>query len=147
MIGPRAHSLTSINYSSAASVLLCGLALALIPGLSFALPTTIWQWTLMLVVTVCGFMFQLLLTEGLAYGAASAGPNGNGYRRVEDGHGLSSATGAAHRVNRAVGMMYTQVIFALIYDWSFFRHVPTLPSWAGILCIVLGAFWTGMSGN
>ncbi|KAK8004601.1 hypothetical protein PG989_004320 [Apiospora arundinis] len=145
MIGPRAHSLTSMNYSSAASVLLCGLALALIPGLSFALPTTTWQWILMLVVTVCGFMFQLLLTEGLAYGAASAGPNENGYRRVEGGDGPSNAIGATHRVNRAVGMMYTQVIFALIYDWSFFRHVPTLPSWAGILCIVLGAFWTGVS--
>ncbi|KAI1864626.1 hypothetical protein JX265_008350 [Neoarthrinium moseri] len=142
MIGPRVHPLISMNYSSLASIVFCGLGLLLLPGVPFTLPATPLQWILLFVVTGCGFLFQLLLTEGLSYGAGLKGTGGTGYS-YPPAPDENKPNGPPKKVgvNRAVGMMYTQLLFALVYDWSVFYHAPSLYSWAGIVLIVTGAIW------
>lgn len=168
-IGPRAHSLTIIHYSSLASMLLCAIAVCVMPSfsLSYMSPK---QWALLLLATFCGFMFQLLLTLGLQYGAATpvdqvadSTLNEENEPFMSDGDGCSSTvsqrTSRAEKlapeqgpfrsqvvgVNRAVGMMYTQAIFALFYDFTVWRNLPSVPCWVGISLIVVGAIWVAVT--
>jgi len=169
LIGPRAHPLVIMNYSSIASIIFCGLALLTMHGVSLPTSMSVVQWLLLLVVTFCGFMFQLLLTQGLQYGAATKGvqkfdhepgdPSSGqepGCQRLsrltyEDCDG-EEETGAEEKapkqhvgVNRAVGMMYMQALFALMYDWTIWRSLPSLSSWAGIVLIATGAIWVAVT--
>ncbi|MCJ1366809.1 hypothetical protein MMC16_005939 [Acarospora aff. strigata] len=151
-IGPRAHPLVSMNYSSVTSIVFCGLALSVVPGVGLRMSMSPVRWVLLLLVTFCGFLFQLLLTEGLRYGAKAE------HERVrqeydppspsdcENGQDTVPEKKGPKRIgaNRAVGMMYTQALFALMYDWTIWRNLPSWSSWAGIVLIVTGAIWVAM---
>ena len=162
LIGPRAHPLVIMNYSSVASIVVCGTVLSILHDTSW-IRLSSRQWLLLLTATLCGFMFQLLLTKGLQYGAISHGRrrSDRGQEEMRNMQGQYCGTTSVQSsdeesmleetnniqesprqhvgVNRAVGTLYTQAIFALMYDWIVWRKLPQMPSWIGIVCIAVGA--------
>jgi drug/metabolite transporter (DMT)-like permease len=162
MIGPRAHPLIILGYSSLASILFCGVAL-LGMHVKIQMILSVKQWLLLLLATLCGFMFQLLLTKGLQYGAACSEDKVQGceygeldqarLHRIDRGSvsgndivttgleldGNEKSQEQKVGVNRAVSMMYTQAIFALMYDWVIWTRLPLPWSWFGNFLIIIGA--------
>ncbi len=169
LIGPRAQPLVIMNYSSITSTIFCGLALLALPTINFPTSMSAVQWLLLLAVTFCGFMFQFLLTKGLQYGAAIKNaedfeherrvpssaqepgrqrfsrPASEDSERQEEIGAEEKAPKPEVGVNRAVGMMYTQALFALMYDWAIWRSLPSLSSGAGMVLIATGAIWVALT--
>ncbi|KAJ8119181.1 hypothetical protein ONZ43_g3825 [Nemania bipapillata] len=117
-IGKRAHSLISVNYFSALCVIVTFFGLCFgpylnigQPDLRFAVPSSIRQWVLLLLVTVCGLILQILTTKGLA----------------------------AERSNRATAMTYTQMLFAAIFDRLVWGTTIGWISAIGCAMIIAGA--------
>lgn len=102
-IGHRAHPLISVNYFSTWCTLVSTLVLLFVPSVPFVLPSTPRQWILLAFIGVSGFVMQFLLTAGLRY----------------------------ERSNRATNMTYSQMLFALVFDWAIWGITPTTMSWAG----------------
>jgi drug/metabolite transporter (DMT)-like permease len=169
MIGPRAHPLIILSYSSLASIILCGIALLGL-DVKIQIKMSISQWLLLLLATFCGFMFQLLLTKGLQYGASCSqedtqciesqrldlnqfhqddrsrvSENGNVTAGEQELNVNENPQKHQVGVNRAVSMMYTQAIFALIYDWVVWNRLPSLASWLGNLLVTVGALLVAAS--
>ncbi|KAL8681828.1 MAG: hypothetical protein Q9186_002060 [Xanthomendoza sp. 1 TL-2023] len=88
MIGQRAHPLISVNYYAAWTTLVATAVLLLVPGMGFQLPSGPKQWIYLVFLGVCGFVMQVLLTAGLSYEKSS----------------------------RATNMVYTNMLFALVFD-------------------------------
>lgn len=88
MIGQRAHPLISVNYFAAWTTLVATAVLLFVPGMDFQLPSGVKQWSYLVFLGVCGFVMQILLTAGLSYEKSS----------------------------RATNMVYTNMLFALIFD-------------------------------
>ena len=102
-IGQRAHALVSVNYFSTWCTIVSGSALLFVPSVEFVLPSTLRQWTLLVFIGVSGFAMQFLLTAGL---------------RHEKG-------------SRATNMVYSQMVFALAFDYLIWGHTPGATSLAG----------------
>ncbi|KAI1750571.1 hypothetical protein F4782DRAFT_242584 [Xylaria castorea] len=126
-IGRRAHTLISVNYFSTACLIVSFSVLSLAPyldigqpDLRLAFPSSIRQWGLVLVITLCGFATQVLITKGLA----------------------------AERSNRATAMTYTQMLFAAGFDRFVWGTTMGWVSATGCAMIIAGAVWvaTGKSG-
>lgn len=49
--------------------------------------------------------------------------------------------------NRATSMIYTQLLFALIFDKIFWNQLPNAWSWLGSLLILGSAIWSAMGGG
>ncbi|KAL2759867.1 hypothetical protein ACRALDRAFT_1060150 [Sodiomyces alcalophilus JCM 7366] len=98
-IGKRAHALLSVNYFASICTVICLAVLVTAPalgigqpGLRFALPQGLRQWSLLLFLGLMGFIMQFLMTAGL---------------RVD-------------RSNRANAMVFTHMLFAAAFDrWVF----------------------------
>ncbi|KAK7980873.1 FAD/NAD(P)-binding domain-containing protein [Apiospora arundinis] len=93
-IGTRAHTLVSVNYFSVGCVIVTTAALVLGPALDFdqplmrfALPATWPQAGLLLLICVCGFTTQFLMTAGIAVSTStsSSGRNGGGGGKTTGG--------------------------------------------------------------
>ncbi|KAM0248971.1 hypothetical protein ACHAP5_003180 [Fusarium lateritium] len=65
VIGKRAHSLVSVNYFATLATISSFVIITVHPKLHFEIPNSSAEWILLLSIGVSGFMFQLLLTEGL----------------------------------------------------------------------------------
>lgn len=123
-IGTRAHALISVNYFSTWCLIVSGTVLTFAPmldigqpQLQFALPHSLRQWLLLLLICVCGFATQFLATMGL---------------------GLE-------RSNRATAMVYTQMLFAAGFDRFVFGHQMGPVSLAGCGLIIGSAVWVALS--
>jgi drug/metabolite transporter (DMT)-like permease len=119
-IGTRAHPLISVTYFSATGTLVSTAVLVLAPlldvsqpELRFGLPHSPHQWLYLLLVCVCGFTTQFLLTAGLG----------------------------AEKSNRATAMVYTHMLFAASFDKWVFGHEMGLVSLGGCGLIVGSALW------
>lgn len=124
-IGPRAHPFVSVNYFSMFCTGVCTVVLALAPvvdvgqpGLQFGLPHGPWQWFLLTMLSICGFLTQSLLTASL---------------------------GGGEKSNRATAMVYTGMLFASAFDrWVFGVEMGAL-SVVGCGLIIGSAMWAALS--
>ncbi|KAI0137128.1 integral membrane protein DUF6 [Xylariales sp. AK1849] len=123
-IGPRVHPLISVNYFSLFCSIITVLTLSLAPmldynqpALRFVLPSSAKQCLLLIMVGLCGFGTQFLLTAGLA----------------------------RERSNRATGMIYTNVLFAAGFDRFVFGTRMSWLSVAGCGLVVGSALWVALS--
>lgn len=112
-IGKRVHSLITVEYFAALCVMISLGGIIVVPGLSFKIPHTSRQWFLFFALGISGFFMQFLLTEGIQREKAS----------------------------RASAMLYTQMIYAIIWEVIVWNHLPNIWSWLGIF-IILGAAFT-----
>ena len=95
-IGKRAHPLISVTYFSAWCVIVSVVAVVAIPSVGFRLPSNVQEWGYLVLLGLCGFIMQILLTAGLAHEKSS----------------------------RATNMLYTQILFALAFDKLIFNTTP-----------------------
>ena len=119
IIGSRAHALISVNYFSTCTALVSLLAILLLPShIPFRLPSNSHEWVLLLFLGVCGFVQQLLFTKGLQCDEKSG--------------------------SRATHMVYTHMIFALVFDRLFWGSIPPLASLLGGGMILGSAVWVAI---
>lgn len=111
-IGKSAHPLISVSYFALITCVICFFATILIPSLTFKVPTNFRQWFLFSLIGLSGFFMQFCLAAGLQLEKA----------------GKSSL------------MIYSNMVFALIWDLIFWGHVPGLLSILGTIIIVVNAF-------
>lgn len=124
MIGHRSHALVSVTWFSFITTMISLVAMML-PWIPFRLPSTALEWTLLTILGFCGFLLQYLLTAGLAY----VPPPG------------ISASGHGSRATQGV---YSQLIFALLYDKIVWGATLSPMSWAGSLLILACAIYVAM---
>ena len=170
-IGTRAHALLSVNYFSAWCTFVSLMALLVVPSVEFRLPGNIMEWGLLSLLGCCGFIMQLLLTQGMAYGTAgnsekqtsrttndvemqvgSADPQASVLlARSDVASGLHNKTHSTKPIKgsgaKATSMLYTQMLFALIADKIVFDVTPDPWSWAGSGLILFGAIWVAADGS
>ncbi|KAK7977818.1 integral membrane protein DUF6 [Apiospora saccharicola] len=146
-IGTRVHTLISVNYFSVGCVVVTTIALALGPVLDldqplmrFAPPASWRQAGLLVLISVCGFSTQFLMTSGIAV-ASSSPPDDDGDDRVEGAERRHTKKGKTTGANRATAMIYTNMLFSAGFDqWLFGEHM----SWVtvvGCALIVGSALW------
>ncbi|KAI0140712.1 hypothetical protein BJ166DRAFT_446816, partial [Pestalotiopsis sp. NC0098] len=122
-IGQKAHPLIVVNYYSALCTVMTSVILGLAPIIDiwqpyirFALPQTLYQWFLFFSLGVCGFTMQFLLTAGLS----------------------------GEKSNRAIIMLYTEIIYAVAFDKWIFGNEMKLLSVAGCVLIIGSALWVAL---
>lgn len=116
VIGDRAHALISVNYFAIVGTVGSAVALLLIPGISFVMPRGPLEWSLLLLLGVLGFILQFLMTLGLQIDKSS----------------------------KATSMMYTQVLFALSFDWAIFGVLPGAWSIFGGSIVTASTLWVAL---
>lgn len=115
-IGKRAHPLLSVNYFCALTTLVSAFAMTVLPGVKFLLPSGSKEWSYLIFLGVCGFAMQFLLSAGLQHEKSS----------------------------RATNMVYTQMVFALIFDKLCFGTNPSILSVLGGTMILGSAIYVAM---
>ena len=115
-IGKRAHPLLSVNYFAAWTGFVSGMALVVIPGITFRLPSNLRDWGFLLVIVASGMLNQLLLTAGLQHEKSS----------------------------RATNMLYTSVVFAVIFDKIVWNNTPNVLSVVGSGVILACAIYVAV---
>lgn len=169
-IGTRAHALLSVNYFSAWCTFVSLMALLVLPSVEFRLPGNTMEWGLLSVLGCCGFIMQLLLTKGMAYGTAGSSVK-QASSPSEDVEMQARTVDPQARVSmarpdvasnldsqiitkpikgsgaKATSMLYTQMLFALIADKIIFDVTPGAWSWAGSGLILFGAIWVATDGG
>lgn len=120
-IGSRAHTLTTTSYFSALCTVFSATALLIAPligygqpQLGFGLPQDQTQWLLILAITICGMLTQLLMTAGI---------------------------GGETKTNKAPAMVYTGMIWTAGFDRWVFGKEMYWSSIVGCALIVGGAAW------
>lgn len=171
-IGQRAHALLSVNYFSAWCTFVSLVALVVLPSVKFRLPGNLTEWGLLLMLGLAGFIMQLLLTKGMAYGGAPAAEKEAPIStrvdlemqtraldpQMSDPLAASVTTQASpkhdHKMPqikgsgaKATSMLYTQMLFALISDKVIFGISPGIWSWFGSGLILFGAIWVATDGG
>ncbi|KAJ5160539.1 uncharacterized protein N7482_007543 [Penicillium canariense] len=129
MIGRRAHPLVSVTYFSSVTTVISVVAMAVLPGVPFRLPSTVTEWSLLTGLGVCGFLLQFLLTAGLSY-VPPACVRGS----------RSSSQGS-----KATNMVFTQMLFALFYDKVVWGSTLAPVSWAGSVLILACAVYVAVA--
>jgi drug/metabolite transporter (DMT)-like permease len=119
VIGNRAHALISVNYFAILGTVGSTVALLVIPGIGFTMPQGAKEWILLLALGVLGFALQFLLTAGLQLDKSS----------------------------KATSMMYTQVIFALTFDWAIWGVLPGMWSFVGGVIVIGSTLWSALQKN
>lgn len=112
-IGKRAHPLLSVNYFCVWCTIVSATAMLILPGVEFLLPANLVEWGYLIFLGLCGFAMQFLLSAGLQHEKSS----------------------------RATNMVYTQMLFALIFDKLVFGTKPTLLSLLGSSLILGSAIY------
>ncbi|KAL2131469.1 hypothetical protein VTI74DRAFT_4980 [Chaetomium olivicolor] len=127
-IGQRAHALITVTYFSVWSTLVSTLALLLAPlfgiaqtdtpRINFAglLPSSLYEWFLLLSLGLCGFVMQFMMTAGIG----------------------------GEKSNRATAMVYTHMLFAAGFDKWVFGHQMGIVSLVGCGLIVGSALWAAL---
>ncbi|CCD27257.1 uncharacterized protein NDAI_0K00660 [Naumovozyma dairenensis CBS 421] len=107
-IGKRAHAIMSVSYFSLITTIISFLGIVFLPSMKFHVPHSLKQWLLFANLGFCGFIFQLLLTLGIQ----------------------------KERAGRGSLISYTQLIYAIFWDVTLYRHWPNIWSWCGMLIII-----------
>lgn len=116
IIGNRAHALMSVNYFAFLGTVGSTTALLVIPGIGFQMPRDAQEWILLLLLGILGFVLQFLLTAGLQL----------------------------DRSSKATSMLYTQVIFALAFDWAIWGVLPGGWSLVGGSIVIASTLWSAL---
>lgn len=111
-IGKAAHPLISVSYFALVTCVICFFSTILIPSLSFQVPLTLKQWFLFILIGLSGFFMQFCLAAGLQ----------------------------REKAGRSSLMIYSNMIFALFWDFVIWNHVPGLLSMLGTAVIVGNAY-------
>jgi drug/metabolite transporter (DMT)-like permease len=124
-IGHRAHPLISVNYFAIWCTLVSSIALSIgshvppplgSPHLRFAFPASLKQWGMLFFLGTCGFIMQFMMTAGLSH----------------------------EKSNRATNMVYTNMLFALLFDRWVFGTVPGVWSLLGSGLILGSAIYVAV---
>lgn len=118
-IGKRAHPMLSVNYFAAWTTLVSALVLLLYPGIDFQLPATLREWGLLFFLGVSGFIMQILFTAGLQQ----------------------------EKNSRATNMVYTQMIFAVLFDKLVWNSTLSVWSIVGSSIILTSAIYIAMHNS
>ncbi|ODQ45824.1 hypothetical protein PICMEDRAFT_17091 [Pichia membranifaciens NRRL Y-2026] len=111
-IGFNAHPLFMVSIYALFTTVASFIGIIVLPGLSFQIPHTIKQWSLLTAIGVTGFFMQFLLTAGMQREKAA----------------------------RAIAMTYTQLIYASIFDFVVNGTIPQGWSLVGEIVIVIAVF-------
>lgn len=117
VIGTRAHALISVNYFAVLGTVGSAGALLVVPGMSFTMPHGVREWVLVVLLGVLGFALQFLLTAGLQL----------------------------DRSSKATSMLYTQVLFALSFDFAIWGVLPGGWSLFGGAIVIASTLWSALS--
>ncbi|KAL5346547.1 hypothetical protein ACLOAV_008818 [Pseudogymnoascus australis] len=117
VIGTRAHALISVNYFAVLGTFGSAAALLTVPGMSFTIPRGPREWVLVVLLGVLGFALQFLLTAGLQL----------------------------DRSSKATSMLYTQVLFALSFDFAIWGVLPSGWSLFGGAIVIASTLWSALS--
>ncbi len=115
IIGNRAHALISVNYFAFLGTSSSTFALLVIPGIGFTMPQGR-EWVLLLLLGILGFALQFLLTAGLQMDKSS----------------------------KATSMLYTQILFALGFDWAIWGVLPGGWSLFGGAIVIASTLWSAL---
>lgn len=118
-IGKRAHPMLSVNYFAAWTTVLSASVLLLYPGIDFQLPATLREWVLLLFLGVSGFTMQILFTAGLQQ----------------------------EKNSRATNMVYTQMLFAVLFDKLVWNSTLGVWSIVGSSIILTSAIYIAMHNS
>ena len=116
IIGNRAHALMSVNYFAFLGTVGSTIALLAIPDIGFTMPHGPREWTLLILLGVLGFVLQFLLTAGLQLDKSS----------------------------KATSMMYSQIVFALMFDWAIWGVLPGGWSLLGGSIVIVSTLWSAL---
>lgn len=116
VIGDRAHALISVNYFALVSTVGSTLILLITPGIEFVLPQNPREWVLLSLLGVLGFVLQFLLTAGLQ----------------------------RDKSFKATSMLYSGVVFALIFDWGIWGVIPGIWSLIGGAIVIASTLWAAL---
>lgn len=116
VIGSRTHALMSVNYFAFIATTGSAVALYLIPGIGWVTPQSARDWLLLCGMGLMGFALQFLLTTGLNLDKSP----------------------------KATSMLYTQVIFALCFDWAIWGVLPGGWSLFGGAIVVASTLWSAL---
>lgn len=105
----NAHPLFMVSIYALFTVVASFVGIMLLPGLSFQMPKTSTQWTLLTIIGIAGFFMQFLLTAGMQREKAA----------------------------RAIAMTYTQLIYTSIFDFFVNGTVPKGWTLVGEIIIVM----------
>lgn len=111
-IGFNAHPLFMVSIYALFTLVASFVGIIILPGLSFQIPHTVKQWSLLTAIGVTGFVMQFLLTAGMQREKAA----------------------------RAISMTYTQLVYASIFDFITNGTIPQGWSLVGEIVIVLAVF-------
>lgn len=118
-IGKRAHPMISVNYLAGWTTLISALVLQFYPGIDFQLPSTSREWGLLIFLGICGFLMQILFTAGLQQ----------------------------EKNSRATNMVYTQMLFAVLFDKLLWNSTLTGWSVAGSAIILTSAIYIALQNS
>lgn len=116
VIGNRAHALISVNYFAVLCTIGSAVALLVIPGIGFTMPRGAREWVLLALLGVLGFVLQFLLTAGLQL----------------------------DRSSKATSMLYTGVLFALMFDYAVWGVLPGTWSLFGGAVVIASTLWSAL---
>lgn len=141
VIGTRAHPLISVNYFSGFCSIVSLVSFAF-PGIEFQLPADVTEWVLLFLLGICGFAMQFMLTAGLSYRPTPRAATIDEEQAAASGASRSRSSSSG---TRATSMMYTQMLFALLFDKIFWNSTPNAWSWLGSGLILGGAVWVAIA--
>jgi len=117
VIGQRAHPLISVTYFAAMTTICSLIGILTIPSVGGMLfPQDLLEWGLLIGIGISGFLLQFLLTKGLQL----------------------------EKAGRAGSLLYTQMIWAVIFEWLVWGNVVSGLSLVGIILILGGAAWVNL---
>ena len=108
-IGNRADAILSVTYFSIIVCIISFFGVMFSPNLHFKLPNSKMQWFLFLVIGISGFVMQFFLTIGIQ---------------------------REKRTSRSSLIIYTQLIYGIVWEVLFFRHFPDALSIIGMFIIL-----------
>ena len=118
-VGKRAHPMLSVNYFAAWTTLVSASILLVYPGIDFQLPATLREWGLLFFLGLSGFIMQILFTAGLQQ----------------------------EKNARATNMVYTQMLFAVLFDKVVWNSTLSVWSIVGSSIILAGAIYIAMHNS
>ncbi|XMA12715.1 hypothetical protein WAI453_005506 [Rhynchosporium graminicola] len=108
-IGTRAHPLATTNWFSIGSLLTSSISFTVIPGVKYNFNLGLLQWSLLLLIGICGALMDFLMTAGLA----------------------------VRQDYPAIYMIYLQAVLALVGDVLIWRLIPDILSCIGSFLIIV----------
>lgn len=116
IIGSRAHALMSVNYFAFVATVGSTAILIISPDIGFVMPANAHEWFLLALLGVLGFILQFLLTAGLQMDKSS----------------------------KATSMLYSQIVFALLFDWTIWGVIPGTWSLIGGAIVIASTLWAAL---